>query len=152
MTLAITITGCDKTIFPDPPLKSGEMQATISGFGSFFATDAVTKDAGTYFIRASIPSSVPTFDSVVIAIVASKQVTTPYTIDFSTDATSSMDYCIVNSNGTCNNYRVQKGKGNGTLKISSISPNVEGTFSGTFQSLTGSGSVTITNGAFNSPF
>lgn len=150
--MVFTITGCDKTVFPDPPLKSGEMQATISGFGSFFADNArATNGSLTYAIRTSFKGQ-NNQDSLVFDFVITKETTVPYTIDFNNDANSSMNYCVANSNGSCNNYRVSQSMGSGSLTITSISPNVEGTFSGTFKSLTGSEIVTITNGAFNAPF
>lgn len=149
--MTLTIVGCDKTIFPDPPLKSKEMEATISGFGTFIASNAQTVNGSlTYSIHSSIQGE-DSQDTLVFDIVVTKKSTVPYTIDFS-DANSSMNYCVANSNGSCTNYRVSQSSGSGTLTITSISPNVEGTFSGTFKSLTGPQTVSITNGAFNSPF
>ncbi|MEI8134977.1 MAG: hypothetical protein WCH46_07860 [bacterium] len=149
VTTALFVNSCNPlTNAPDIPLKPGESTATISGFGDFSAVNTQVTDGGsTYTIIAS--QSTPT-DTVSITLLVKKLPVPPYSITFSTDAVSQMVYCKLQSNGTCLKYAVQQGIGSGSLQITSISPRVEGTFSGTFQGLTGN--VTITDGKFNASF
>jgi hypothetical protein len=150
--LCLDFEGCGPNATnPFTPLKSGEIQATISGLGQFYATDAqVTEGPTTYFIAASLKDKNGN-DSLVIHILVPKQTTLPYTIDVSNDDVAVMDYCITTSNG-CVTYQTKKSVGSGTVKITDVSPTVQGTFSGTLPAETGSGSVTISNGAFNASF
>jgi len=149
--LSLFVSGCGpNSIIPDVPLKAGEMQATVNG-GDFFASDVqVTDGTTTYFIAASIKDK-NNSDSVVIHILVPKQTTLPYTINVGQDDVAVIDYCITTPNA-CITSRAKKGVGSGTVKITDVSPTVQGTFSGTLPSETGSGSVTITNGAFNASF
>ena len=155
MTLSVVSCKNNGIDTPITPLTAGETNASVTPFGSFHATDSqVTDGLTTFTVRASIPTADAVKDSVVITIIATKQGLTPYTIDFSSDASSLVDYCIVTASGTCTNYRLQKGKGNGTLRISNITvnSNVQGTFSGTLQALNGTGTITISGGEFYASF
>ena len=157
-SLALILASCGKNngVTPITPLLRGEMQATISGFGTFYTKNSqVTDDGSKYTIIASVPTADGSKDSVSITLVAVKQGITPYTINnFSSDQTSEMDYCFLQPTGICNNYRVDQTNGSGALKITSVASgdNVQGTFSGAFQNLAGSGSVTISDGEFYAPF
>lgn len=148
----LAISGCSpNAVVPITPLEPGEFQATISGLGQFYATHAqVTDGPTTYFIAATVKDKAGN-DSLVIHILVPKQATLPYTINVSNDDVAVMDYCITTSNG-CITYQAKKSVGSGTVKITDVSPTVQGTFSGTLPAETGSGSVTISNGAFNASF
>lgn len=153
LSLAVLFSACGNNngLTPITPLLRGEMQATISGFGTFYTTNAVVIDNGTMFnIRASIPTVEDSkTDSVVITIFITKQGIPPYTVDFKSDPNSEMGYCILQPTGACNNYKVDQNQGSGSVKITNASSdNVQGTFSGTFQNVAGSGSVTISDGEF----
>jgi hypothetical protein len=158
ITLIVSVIACNNNVIDNPitPLKAGETDATVSGFGLFYATDTHVIDAGTTFnVKARVRTANGLNDTLVIDLIISKQGLTPYTIDFSSDSVSSMNYCVSTSAGTCTNYHVQKDVGSGTLTVKSItsSDNVQGTFSGTFQEFpTGSKQVTITGGEFYATF
>jgi len=157
LSLAILFAACGNNngLTPITPLLRGEMQATISGYGTFYTKNSqVTDDGSKYTIIASVPTTDGTKDSVSITLVATKKGIPPYTIDFASDLNSEMVYCILQPNGTCFNYKVQQGIGSGSMKITSVTDNdnVQGTFSGTFQNIAGSGTVTISDGEFYAPF
>jgi hypothetical protein len=64
-----------------------------------------------------------------------------------------IDYCLEETVSACKTFHAEKGKGgSGTIKITSISPYVEGTFSGTLPEIGGSGTRTITGGEFKAGF
>jgi len=148
------LSGCSpNSTTPDVPLKVGEMSANVSGFGSFFASNAVASDNSSYDVLASLKDQ-NNNDSVAIRMTITKQVLTPYTIDVSQDDNSKITFCELQSNGTCITYSADKltTGSSGQIKITSISPSLQGTFSGTLKQVGGLGSVTITNGAFNAGF
>jgi hypothetical protein len=150
------LSGCQNAVTPIIPLKPGEMQATVSGFGTFYTTNAHAIDGGsnsTYSIHASVKTADGLNDSVVFDFNFTKLTITPYTVDF-TDPISYMNYCITHTDGSCSNYRVENGTGSGILKVTSITANdnIQGTFSGTFQSTTGGGNITVTGGEFYASF
>jgi hypothetical protein len=155
--IALTFIGCGKDIIDAlTPLKPGEMRVTVSTFGVFDATNAHVIDGGIdpkYSLKASVKTADGLNDSVVIDIVIPKKAVTPYTVDF-TDATSLMNYCITHEDGSCTNYRVQSGKGTGTLTVKSVTDNdnIQGTFSGTFESISSSGTITVSGGEFYATF
>jgi hypothetical protein len=130
-------------------LKEGEMDATVSGLGSFFASNTLVDNTTIYDILATIDN-----DSLQIRIIVTKEALVPYTIDVSTDDNSKITYCVLQSNGSCNTYSADKLTANssGQIKITSLTPTLQGTFSGTLQQIGGSGSVTISNGAFNGSY
>lgn len=131
-------------------LPVGSMDATVSGLGSFKATNATTiKSGSTVILKASLLQKNKNRDSVSISMIISTQGTPPYTIDVSKDDVSLMNYCQVSyPSGSCTNYQAKKGVGSGIITITSLSPNIEGTFFGTLPQAGGGGSVTITGGAF----
>ena len=147
-----TIASCNSgTNPPITPLKSGEIQATVTPFGQFFASDThVTEGPTTYFIAASIKDK-NNIDSVVLHILVPKQTTLPYSIDVASDPVAVLDYCITTNNG-CITYRAKQNVGSGTVRITDVSPNVKGSFSGTLPAETGSGSAAISSGDFNASF
>ena len=155
LTVLLASCGNNNGLTPITPLLRGEMQATISGFGTFYTKNSqVTDDGSKYTIIATVPTADGTKDSVSITLVATKKGIPPYTIDFTSDVNSEMVYCVLQPNGTCFNYKVKQGMGSGSIKITSATDNdnVQGTFSGTFQNVAGSGSVTISDGEFYAPF
>ncbi len=155
LVLLFAACGNNNGLFPTTPLLRGEMQATVSSFGTFYSKQTLGSDDGSkYTIIAAVRTADGSKDSVSITLVATKQGITPYTIDFASDPNSKMVYCILQPNGTCNTYDVGQGTGTGSLKITSAiaGDNVQGTFSGTFQNVAGSGSVTISDGEFYAPF
>ena len=156
ISLVTFLSGCQNAVAPIIPLKPGEMQATVSGFGTFYTTNAHAIDGGSnsiYSIHASVRTADGLNDSVVFDFNFTKLTITPYTVDFS-DPISYMNYCITHTDGSCSNYRVENGTGSGILKVTSITANdnIQGTFSGTFQSTTGSGNITVTDGEFYASF
>ena len=157
ISLSISLSSCGKDILGgDTPLKSGETQVTVSGTGQgtghFYATNTqVTEGSSTYFIVASVRSATNE-DSLVIHILIPKQATAPYTVDVKSDATAVVDYCVTTSTGTCVTYRSKQGVGTATVKVTDISSNVQGTFSGTLQADNGATSITFSSGGFNASF
>ena len=158
VSLSISLNSCGKDILDgETALKSGEMQATVSGSGQgtghFYATDAHVIDGGvaaTYFIAATVKDQ-NNSDSLVIHILIPKLPTVPYTIDVAKDPTAVVDYCV-NTASACITYQSKLNKGSAVVKITELTPNVQGTFSGTLTSDDGSTSVTFTNGGFNASF
>ena len=151
--LLLSIEGCSpNSTTPVTPLKSGEIQGTVTPFGQFFADDAHATDGPTtYFIAASIKDGAKV-DSVVLHILVPKQTVLPYSVDIATDPVAVLDYCITTNNG-CITYRAKQNVGSGTVRITNVtSTTVEGSFSGTLPAETGSGSVKITDGSFNASF
>jgi hypothetical protein len=142
------LTGSSGTFTISLPV--GSMDATVSGLGSFKATNATTiKSGSTVILKASLLQQNKNRDSVSISMIISTQGTPPYTIDVSKDDVSLMNYCQVSyPSGSCTNYQAKKGIGSGTITVTSLSPNIEGTFSGTLPQAGGGGTVTITGGAF----
>ncbi len=146
----ITLDGCSpNSTIPTFSLKTGEATATISGLGTFNSTNAFADSSSnvTYHMRATIPGAIT--DSIVIDIVVTKKSPIAYTVDVSNDNFSSISYCIVQPNGSCKNYKAQKGSGSASIKVTSISPSFEGTFSGSLQLVGGSETVSISGGEFN---
>jgi hypothetical protein len=146
-SLVLTIASCNQTTSaPIIPLKAGEMQATVSGLGSFYATNTkLTTGDIIYTIDGSIDN-----DSLGITIAVTKQAATPYTINTSNDINSSIVYCILQPDGTCVKYIAENGLGSASITISDItSPDVQGSFSGTLKTPDGTGTITISNGSFN---
>jgi hypothetical protein len=140
------LTACGPTNnVPIIPLKADEMQADVSGFGSFSATNTTAKVGNsTVYVHASIQDVTGT-DSVVL------ELNFPKAIAFAnvSDGVSYINYCITQSNGQCLNYHADNTSGSGRINVTSLSPNVEGTFSGTLTLVSGSTSITISNGAFD---
>ncbi len=146
---AFVISSCSpNSTTPEIPLKSDEMDATISGFGTFDALNTQVANNSLYDIRGSLDN-----DSLVVEITVSKQILVPYTIDVSADDFSSITYSV-DPNGFGKTYAASKlnSGSSGQIKITSTSPNLEGTFSGTLVLIGGSEIVTITNGAFNATY
>ena len=137
---------------PAPSLSVGEMNALISG-ASFRAVNSATQSGAnnTVILKASIPlQSNKTRDSVSVSMIIPTSRIPPYSIDVSTDPSALINYCIVSyPSANCINFQAKKGIGSGTINITSLSTNIEGTFSGTLPSTSGTGSVTISGGAFN---
>ena len=155
MIMTLFIEGCKNNgiDLPTTPLKAGELQATISPFGPFYATDCQVTDGGvanTYFVAASVKDQ-NNNDSLVIHILIPKK-TPPYTIDVQNDDVAVMDYCITTATA-CITYQSKKGIGSASVKITdATASNVQGTFSGTLPLESGTGSVTISSGEFNASF
>jgi hypothetical protein len=150
------LSGCQNAVTPITPLKPGEMQATVSGTGingadQFYATNAqVTDGTSTYFIFASVKAQ-DNSDSLTIHILVPKQPDIPYTVTVANDNVAVVDYCVTTQSG-CITYRSKQNAGSVVVKITDISPTVQGTFSGTLPADPGSGGVTISNGAFDASF
>ena len=127
----------------------GEMDASVSG-ASFYATNATSiKNGSSVILKASILQKKINHDSVSISLIIPTSGIPPYSIDVSTDVTSLINYCMVSyPSGNCINYQAKKGIGSGTINITSLSPNIEGTFFGVLPHVSGSDSVTITFGKF----
>ena len=127
----------------------GEMDAAVNGV-SFKAINGTTiKSGSSVVLKASLLKKNSNRDSVSISMIIPTQGTLPYSIDVSTDPSSLIKYCMISYlSGNCINYQTKKGIGSGTIYITSLSPNIEGTFSGTLPQAGGTGSVTITGGAF----
>jgi hypothetical protein len=129
------------------PLAPGEMRATSSVEGSFFANDCSFVDAGSvYRIKASMTYQ-PINGDIVITIDVPKQAALPYTVTIGSSS-AVIDYCLEESAGTCTTFRASNSAGSGTIQITSISPNLEGTFSGTLSRIGGIGTRTLTAGEF----
>src|SRR2546423_2668917 len=112
--MMLFVSGCKNNgiDLPVTPLKSGEIQATISPFGPFYATDCTVIDGGvanTYFIAATIKDEQGK-DSLVIHILIPKR-DSSYTVNVQTDDVAVMDYCITTSSA-CITYRAKKNVGN----------------------------------------
>ncbi len=142
------------TITATSGLAIGEMDADISGV-SFKVLNA--KKTALSQLAFSIKGSLEkynnaTFDSVSLTLVIPVQGGLPYTVNAATDDNTQITFCIVNPiSGTCaTSYTAKKGTGSGTITITSLTPIVEGTFTGTL--LSGTNSMTITNGAFKAQF
>lgn len=148
--MSLAIIGCDKLVDPGG-LAPGEMQATSNVEGSFFAKDAVATDQGaTYLVKASMAST--TFSGNIVVTLQIPKGTVPYSVTVGTDANGIIDYCLEESPTKCTTFNAKKGSGSGTIKITALSPNLEGTFSGTLPSISGTGSRTITGGDFKAIF
>ena len=89
----ISFEGCSpNSSIPSTPLKSGEMETSVSPFGQFFASNTTAIDGPTtYFIAASIKDQA-VVDSVVIHILVPKQAAFPYSVDIANDPIGVMDY------------------------------------------------------------
>ena len=139
------------TITATNGLQIGETDATING-GIFKVLDTKTiKSALTVTVTATLPKKTDaTLDSVQLTLVIPIQGGLPYTIDVPTDINGALiNYCIKQyPGGFCNSYKAAKGTGSGTITITNLTPIIEGTFSGTLPFSGGSGSLTITGGAF----
>ncbi|MEP7234076.1 MAG: hypothetical protein ABI778_02155 [Ignavibacteriota bacterium] len=139
------------TITASAGLAVGETDATIDG-GKFKVLNTTTlKSALTVTVTATLKQiKDPTLDSVQLTLVIPIQGSFPYTIDVPTDANSALiNYCLKQyPGGFCNSYKTSKGIGMGTITINSLTPIIEGTFSGTLPFSGGGGSVKITGGAF----
>jgi hypothetical protein len=149
---ALSLYGCSpNSTMPLIPLKAGELTANVSGSGSFYASNTFTASLAQYNVRASTLDQNNT-DSLVITLLITKGVP-PYSVDVSTEDNSVISYCIVKPDGSCTTYTASKlNGGSGQINISSISPTLQGAFSGTLQLVGGSGSITISGGEFNSPY
>ncbi|MDP4221115.1 MAG: hypothetical protein Q8916_12710 [Bacteroidota bacterium] len=149
-----SIQGCSPNATnPFTELKTGELNATVSGIGSFYATNAYADSSGiTYHVHASMLDT-NKVDSLVVDLLVLRKTPVPYTEDVTSDINNIITFCIVNQNG-CNTYTARQGNGNssGTIKITSISPTLQGTFSGTVVLVGGSETRTITNGEFNAAY
>ena len=132
-------------------LAVGEMDATVGGVVFKSLNGKALNGSLTVTVKASIKKqNNANLDSVSITMIIGKQGTIPYTIDLSNDATSSINFCIVNpASGTCSkSYAAKKSIGSGSITITANTPIIEGVFSGTLPEVGGSGSLTITNGTF----
>ena len=156
---SIFINSCKNDILNTiTPLKAGEMQATVSGSsgaGNFFAADTrVIEGTSTYNIVGSEKDE-KNNDSLTFTIYIPKLSTPPYTVNVSTDPTAVVTYCVVDlATQTCVNYQAKLNIGSMVVKVTDVAQNanIQGTFSGTLQATTGSGSVTISDGAFNASY
>lgn len=152
--LALTFMGCADPLKPDGGLAPGEMRATANIEGNFFATDATASSSGsTYLVKASMPYSFPGNGngSILLTLDVPKQ-TPPYTISVGSTAVARIEYCLEESATVCTIFNAKQGTGSGTIKITSISPYLEGSFYGTLPQVGGSGSRTITGGEFKATF
>ncbi|MEP7234075.1 MAG: hypothetical protein ABI778_02150 [Ignavibacteriota bacterium] len=134
-------------------MKTGEMTASITGTGTFFSSDATAQSGSTtYDVRATVKNNL-NVDSLIIQLKVPKQTLVPYTVDLSVDNNANITYCIFRSNA-CDSYVADKitSGSSGQIRITSTSPNLEGTFSGTLAQVGGSKSVSISNGEFNAGF
>jgi hypothetical protein len=145
LVVSTILSGCGAVASePIIPLKADEMQADLNPGGSFDATNTTANaGSGSYHVHASMAN-----DSVVIDLNFTQQSILPYTVH--TDSISTdlnyINYCITQSSG-CKNYHSTLNSG--SITISSVSPTVQGTFSGTLTLTNGGSKVTISNGAFN---
>ena len=146
----ISMTSCSSnsgTTTP-PSLTTGEMDAKISSAPFNSLNGKAINGSLTVTVKASIKKqNNAALDSVSLTLVVAKQGGLPYTLDLASDDYSQITYCIVNpSSGTCaSSFTAKKGLGSGTITITSLTPIIEGTFSGILQ---GSGTVSVSNGAF----
>lgn len=145
--MSLTSADCNPDV--DPGLAAGEMKATSNVEGTFFANDAAAKTGTLYTVEASMPYT-PISGDIEITLTIPKNATVPYTMNVaSSDAV--INYCLVSSN-TCTPYRASKTAGSGSITITSISPNLEGTFSGTLAQVGGAASRVINSGEFKAKF
>jgi hypothetical protein len=130
------------------------MRATATVEGGFTANDVTaTQTSSIYHVTASMDYSFPSNKDGHIEITLDiPKGTPPYSVDVATTTNSVIDYCLEESVSTCTTFRALKGSGSGTIKITSISPYLEGTFSGTLPEVGGSGTRTISNGEFKAGF
>ena len=146
--LSLTSATCNPDTDP-AGLGPNEMQAIATVEGSFFANDAFAVNGPSYAVEASMPYA-PISGDIKITLSIPKNVTVPYTRNVSsTDAV--IDYCLETSN-SCVTYRASKTAGSGTITVTSISPYLEGTFSGTLTQIGGAQSRVISNGEFKVGF
>jgi len=154
-TISLTLSGCSpNSVSPIIPLKAGELSATVSGLGSFFADRNTVADTTTssYHIHASMQNK-DNNDSLVIDLLVSRKDPPPYSNDVSTDGYAKIAYCIIKPDGSCKNYSADKlGGGAGQIGIASLYPTLQGTFSGSLQLVGGSESVSISDGRFNADY
>lgn len=155
IAVSFVFTGCPDPLQPDGGgLAPGEMNVTASVEGNFFANDAVVDGGGsTYLVKAKVPH---TFSGNVnghieITLDLPKD-TPPYTLNVASTPGALIEYCLEESATVCTIFNAKQGTGSGTIHITSISPYLEGTFSGTLPQVGGGGSRTLTSGEFKAIF
>jgi hypothetical protein len=155
VAVSFVFTGCPDPLLPNGGgLAPGEMNVTASVEGNFFASDAVVDGNGsTYLVKATVPFTFPgnVNGHIEITLDLPKN-TPPYTVNVGTTAGALIEYCLEESATVCTIFNAKQGTGSGTIHITSISPYLEGTFSGTLPQVGGSGSRTLTSGEFKAEF
>jgi|SRR5688572_10635038 len=155
VSVSFIFTGCPDPLQPDGGgLAPGEMNVTASVEGNFFATDAIADGSGsTYLVKATIPTTFPgnVNGHIEITLELPKN-TPPYTVNVASTSGALIEYCLEESATVCTIFNAKQGTGSGTIHITSISPYLEGTFSGTLSQVGGSGSRTLSNGEFKAEF
>lgn len=145
--MSLTSADCNPDL--DPGLAAGEMKANSNVEGSFFADDATAATGTTYVVSASMPYAAISGD-IEISLGIPKNVTLPHTFNVSsTDAV--INYCLKSAN-LCTTFIANKTTGSGTITLTSISPYIEGTFSGTLTQVGGAQSRIISGGEFKGEF
>lgn len=132
----------------EPPLAQNTMRAEITTEGNFASAMVEIEDRGNHwYIKAEDDAN----SDIHIEIDVPKKATVPYTIDLSKDEVAELYYCIPLTSTSCKNFYASKARGgSGTLTVTKISGNLEGTFNGTVTTVTSNPETrTITNGRFN---
>ena len=145
---SLLFTGCPDPLKPDGGIGVDEVRFTASTEGQIFASvEQLLTGGSTYQIHA-VDADAISSGNVVIDIVVPKKATVPYTVTVGTDDAAVLSYCLELTSGTCTTYEAKKNTGSGTITITQISPEVQGTFSGTLPLIGGAGTRTLTSGEF----
>jgi hypothetical protein len=145
--MSLTSADCNPDV--DPGLAAGEMKASSNVEGTFFADDVTAVTGSTYVVSASMPYSAISGD-IEISLGIPKNATVPYTVNVS-NSDAVINYCLKSAN-LCTTFIANKTTGSGTITITSISPYIEGTFSGTLAQVGGAQSRIISGGEFKGEF
>src|SRR5688572_10096789 len=145
--MSLTSADCNPDV--DPGLGPNEMKASSNVEGSFFANDAFAVSSTSYTVDATMPYA-PISGDIRITLNIPKRATVPYTVNVSTEG-GVINYCLESSN-SCTNFRANSSAGSGTIRVTSITPYLEGTFSGTLSQVGGAGTRVISSGEFKAGF
>lgn len=145
----MSLTSADCNPDADPGLGPNEMKASSNVEGLFFANDATARTGTTHVVTASMPYT-PISGDIEISLGIPKNATVPYTVNVSS-SDAVINYCLKSAN-LCTTFIANKSTGSGTITITSISPYIEGTFSGTVTQVGGAASRVISGGEFKAGF
>lgn len=145
----MSLTSADCNPDTDPGLGPNEMKATSNVEGSFFASDALAVSGTTYTVDATMPYT-PISGDIRITLNIPKNATVPYTMNVASSE-AVINYCLESSN-LCTTFRASKSSGSGSITVTSLTPYLEGTFSGTAIQVGGAQSRVISSGEFKAGF
>lgn len=151
--VSVTFIGCPDPLIPGGELSPGEMNVTASVEGNFFASDATVTGGSNYLVKASVEHQFPGNVNGHIEITLQiPKGTPPYTVSVGSTPGALIEYCLEESASICTIFNAKQGTGSGTIRITSISPYLEGTFSGTLPEVGGSDSRSLSGGEFKAEF